>query len=181
MNQPTQQDFEEALGRVSRCQLAMIDPERIASGASERARAWFAAWADLLDISSRGGFVIPEPIAKGLGNQCEYLARGIQPKPIAECISGAGDRVGPDAERDVKCGAAYVLAAEAGIITDHRRTKTVAEAFGCSTRAVQDWTAKYRGVISLDDSGEEIARRMKAAGKRYSKWGRSQRAIRARG
>lgn len=181
MEKLTIDDFKAAIMSVHQCQLAMIAPDRDADGATDRARAWFGAWAKLLDMSSQEGFPIPPNIAKGLGEQCEFLARGILPAPIRNCISGGGDRVGPGEEADIKCGVAYVLAAKSGIIEDRHPVKSVKEAFGCKDRkAVQAWVTRYGAEIDKSADGDTIARRMTEAGKRYSYWGRGQKAIERR-
>lgn len=112
--------------------------------------------------------IFPPEIAASIAAQFEYLARGIIPGPMLDCVKPGASARGPLEESDIRAAAAYIGASQRAIIDDRSPFKTVAAAYGVTPRTVHNWHDEF---LWLDDYAapgpEALTLRMQAAGARY--------------
>lgn len=107
------------------------------------------------------------------------LAAGQLPEAIAH-VTGRG-RSSPTfhERRDIVVATSYLAHCRNGAIDDATPTKTLAALYSVSRRTIEKWARDER-YAHLIGSPEEVADRVKQAGARYLRFGRSQVAISAR-
>jgi hypothetical protein len=134
----------------------------------------------------------PLDILANCSNVAGYLAVGQIPKTVADAASEGRRPPGPTEQRDIGFAVAYMLAAsrdgimhfgERIIIADETPIKTVCEAFGVKRSTAQGWKQKVKpAFLGLGPiNGKILESRMRQAGGRYQREGRSASAITKRG
>ncbi|WP_156952119.1 hypothetical protein [Bradyrhizobium sp. WSM1743] len=169
-------DREEAARKVAFSGIELLHGGE--EGKRNRARAYWAAWVDLLKL---GPAALPSGLHAQLIGHLEYLAAGIIPAPIADC-AGPGNPVGPSEEKDIRAAVVYAIAAQRGLITDKFYVKTIGTIYRASRHSVEGWIRKRRETISAEEltNPEAIISAMRGAGERYSVSGRTHKANEAK-
>jgi hypothetical protein len=129
-------------------------------------------------------FFFPPLLAKIAGEFTRWFIAGKIPEPIQDLLRPGAPANGPQEIRDQSWAVAYCNAVDEGIIQDHKRAVTCAEAFDVERRTILRWiemnAERHVGwrdlvgpAIPDQDIPAYITERMKAAGQRYLKLRRS--------
>jgi hypothetical protein len=159
------------------------------SDCTTAARAYFAGWEALIALYSAPenwtGSGVPNAAIKSdvmreLGHLCGHLAVGNIP-PLIKNASGPGrKKPGPEERQDMEIAVTYVAAVRAGKIGDKAPVKTVMRNFGVNRRTYEGWANEFRAIDFENAYPKIIKSKMKQAGARYRKAGRSHSAINIR-
>jgi hypothetical protein len=188
-------DFEEGLRAynvwLDRCRNATpprVVPLRVTKALYSRASIVMIAYYDVSNWPEGPGanprHPFPPSLAQRISDQMRLLIVGIGRGPIDDLLRQRGNRAnGPQELRAQGWAAAYVGAAKAGIINNGKYTKTVAEAFNVSKRAVERWIKgqqkqgiAWRDILPLGMTDDEIpaflTSRIQEVGREYVEKGR---------
>jgi hypothetical protein len=145
---------------------------------------------DNWDVEEKPREQIPRWIVVVLYKLLQFFIDANLPEPVRTLIKRGGTPgPGPNMRRDIGRAVAYIVAARAGDISDDQPVRTICNHFKVSTRTVQNWMANLSWMEPSDllnrvpetQRPMYLIERMKEAGARYARQGRSAHAIQQRG
>jgi hypothetical protein len=127
---------------------------------------------------------IPVTLAKDIAENIQRILQGHIPKWMLHLQKIGAPQTDPRGAEHIGLAVVYKRLAADGKIKDRRSTKTIAEAYGVTSKTVQNWMKEYSYAEPTDffpaAAGDEaramaIAKQLPKSGDQYRQWGRSPR------